>query len=204
MLSLVPGPWSLVIGKLGRQPTTGHMNVKSSVCRGCPLEVRMPMTPQARQTLLPLRTTGLSTTPPLPAMATAVSTLPSFLLPRLSWTAPAARQCVVTTLAATQTSTLRSWQSPARSIHNHRGAVRHNGINATKPSHSLLQQPGLRRAFHASAPRRRDHHFDTLKFVQRLQGEGFTEEQSVAMMKVLNDVIEERSEDKYTGLQPRP
>jgi hypothetical protein len=28
--------------------------------------------------------------------------------------------------------------------------------------------------------------------VQRLQGEGFTEEQSVAMMKVLNDVIEER------------
>jgi hypothetical protein len=39
--------------------------------------------------------------------------------------------------------------------------------------------------------RRRDHHFDTLKFVQRLE-EGFTEEQSVAMMKVLNDVIEER------------
>lgn len=39
---------------------------------------------------------------------------------------------------------------------------------------------------------RRDHHFDTLKFVQRLQSEGFTEEQSVAMMKVLNDVIEER------------
>lgn len=61
----------------------------------------------------------------------------------------------------------------------------------------MLQQPGLRRAFHASAPRRRDHHFDTLKFVQRLQGEGFTEEQSVAMMKVLNDVIEERSEKNH-------
>jgi hypothetical protein len=30
--------------------------------------------------------------------------------------------------------------------------------------------------------------------VQRLQEEGFTEEQSVAMMKVLNDVIEERYE----------
>jgi hypothetical protein len=40
--------------------------------------------------------------------------------------------------------------------------------------------------------RQRDHHFDTLKFVKRLQGDGFTEEQSVAMMKVLNDVIEER------------
>lgn len=75
--------------------------------------------------------------------------------------------------------------------------MRHNGINANKPSRSLLQQGGLRRAFHASAPRRRDHHFDTLKFVQRLQGEGFTEEQSVAMMKVLNDVIEERSEHTH-------
>jgi len=48
------------------------------------------------------------------------------------------------------------------------------------------------RAFHASPARRRDHHFDTLKFVQRLEEEGFTEEQAVAMMKVLNDVIEER------------
>jgi len=55
-----------------------------------------------------------------------------------------------------------------------------------------FQNAGLRRGFHASAPRRRDHHFDTLKFVQRLQEDGFTEDQSVAMMKVLNDVIEER------------
>jgi Protein of unknown function (DUF1640) len=31
----------------------------------------------------------------------------------------------------------------------------------------------------------------TLKFVQRLKGEGFSEEQAVAMMRVLNDVIEE-------------
>lgn len=38
----------------------------------------------------------------------------------------------------------------------------------------------------------RDHHFDTLKFVQRLQDEGFNEEQAVAMMKVLSDVVEER------------
>lgn len=48
-----------------------------------------------------------------------------------------------------------------------------------------------RRAFHASSVRQRDHHFDTLKFVQRLKQEGFSEEQAVAMMKVLNDVIEE-------------
>jgi predicted DsbA family dithiol-disulfide isomerase len=57
---------------------------------------------------------------------------------------------------------------------------------------SIVRNPVLRRSFHASAARRRDHHFDTLRFVQRLQEEGFTEEQSVAMMKVLNDVIEER------------
>ena len=37
----------------------------------------------------------------------------------------------------------------------------------------------------------RDHHFDTLKFVQRLKDEGFSEEQSKAMMLVLSDVIEE-------------
>jgi hypothetical protein len=47
------------------------------------------------------------------------------------------------------------------------------------------------RAFHASASRQRDHHFDTLKFVQRLKDEGFSEEQAVAMMRVLNDVIQE-------------
>ena len=57
---------------------------------------------------------------------------------------------------------------------------------------SILQDPVHRRAFHATARRARDHHFDTLKFVQRLQEEGFTEAQSVAMMKVLSDVIEER------------
>ena len=39
--------------------------------------------------------------------------------------------------------------------------------------------------------RQRDHHFDTLKFVQRLRSEGFSEEQSKAMMLVLSDVIEE-------------
>ncbi|KAF2212736.1 hypothetical protein CERZMDRAFT_111788 [Cercospora zeae-maydis SCOH1-5] len=48
-----------------------------------------------------------------------------------------------------------------------------------------------RRAFSATRPNAKDHHFDTLKFVQRLQQEGFTEEQSRAMMVVLSDVIEE-------------
>lgn len=62
--------------------------------------------------------------------------------------------------------------------------VRYNGVYvaAFKPA---------RRAFHASAALARDHHFDTLKFVQRLKDEGFSEEQAVAMMRVLNDVIQE-------------
>lgn len=46
--------------------------------------------------------------------------------------------------------------------------------------------------FTSTPARPRDHHFDTLKFVQRLKDDGFTEEQAVAMMKVLSDVIEER------------
>ncbi|KAI9778670.1 MAG: hypothetical protein M1835_004873 [Candelina submexicana] len=59
------------------------------------------------------------------------------------------------------------------------------------PNPSILQSNRIRRAFHNTARRPRDHHFDTLKFVQRLKDEGFSEEQSVAMMKVLSDVIEE-------------
>lgn len=62
-------------------------------------------------------------------------------------------------------------------------------VCSRKPSIASLV---ARRRFSASALRARDHHFDTLKFVQRLKDEGFTEEQGVAMMKVLSDVIEER------------
>lgn len=51
---------------------------------------------------------------------------------------------------------------------------------------------GLERSFSATAGRAKDHHFDTLKFVQRLKDEGFTEEQAEGMMRVLSDVIEER------------
>jgi hypothetical protein len=50
----------------------------------------------------------------------------------------------------------------------------------------------LERDFSSTATRARDHHFDTLKFVQRLKDDGFTEDQAVAMCKVLSDVIEER------------
>lgn len=60
--------------------------------------------------------------------------------------------------------------------------VRQHPVQATLPQS---------RSFTTTPVRAKDHHFDTLKFVQRLQAEGFSEEQAVAMMKVLSDVIEE-------------
>ena len=50
----------------------------------------------------------------------------------------------------------------------------------------------FQRGFRTTARQAKDHHFDTLKFVQRLKEEGFTEEQAEGMMRVLSDVIEER------------
>ncbi|KAI8245456.1 Protein FMP32 [Colletotrichum sp. SAR 10_99] len=60
-------------------------------------------------------------------------------------------------------------------------------FNTASTTPSILENPALRRSFHATPARQRDHHFDTLKFVQRLKSDGFTEEQAEAMMKVLND-----------------
>lgn len=112
----------------------------------------------------------------------AAEMLPRFLLPRLSWGAPlSASKAVARPMTAIHSrdqrrsfATFQNGPVPAR--------------RCVRQNESLI----LRRAFHATALRQRDHHFDTLKFVQRLQSEGFTEVQSVAMMKVLNDVIEER------------
>lgn len=60
-------------------------------------------------------------------------------------------------------------------------------------SDNVLQRTSVqRRNFSKTTIRARDHHFDTLKFVQRLKDEKFSEEQAVAMMKILSDVIEER------------
>jgi hypothetical protein len=56
-----------------------------------------------------------------------------------------------------------------------------------KPAKNAFQ----RRDFSTSLVRAKQHHFDTLKFVQRLKEEKFSEEQAVAMMRVLNSVIEE-------------
>ncbi|KAH6612684.1 hypothetical protein C7974DRAFT_82870 [Boeremia exigua] len=62
---------------------------------------------------------------------------------------------------------------------------------ATQFASSYASALVSRRNFSASSPRFKDHHFDTLKFVQRLKEEGFTDEQAEGMMRVLGDVIEE-------------
>lgn len=120
----------------------------------------------------------------------SAQTLPRFLLPRLSWqTAPAQRQLVRALSTTSPSLTDRSRSAEYASSNALIGTRQHVALPSQT---SILQNSSHHRAFHATARRARDHHFDTLKFVQRLQEEGFTETQAVAMMKVLSDVIEER------------
>lgn len=117
---------------------------------------------------------------------------PRFLLPRLSWqpssTNPQVFRSFSTILADNSSSSISSSNPvPWRNQRDWR-----QDFKAINPRSQILQTLPTRRAFHATTRQFRDHHFDTLKFVQRLKDEGFSEEQSVAMMKVLSDVIEER------------
>ncbi|KAF1845773.1 DUF1640-domain-containing protein [Cucurbitaria berberidis CBS 394.84] len=129
------------------------------------------------------------------ASSRQATAIPRFLLPQLSWSAKAARpaargalegrrhrSCAASEGRATtlqpsllQAHAIRQWQkrSPPQYASGYASALE------------------FRRNFSASAPQSKDHHFDTLKFVQRLKDEGFTEEQAEGMMKVLSDVIEE-------------
>lgn len=119
----------------------------------------------------------------------AAQTLPRFLLPKLSWqTGPNHQIRTIGTAVSSYNGLSNRNPSSSRAGFQQRAK---NEFAIAKPH--TLQNLACRRPFHATARRARDHHFDTLKFVQRLQEEGFTEAQSVAMMKVLSDVIEERS-----------
>ena len=119
-------------------------------------------------------------------MAASSTYIPRFLLPRLSWSQhaqspfhAAARIHASTLPSASMNYTTRALSRAPHLASTGRIAF---GQAAVQP----------RRNFSATTLRNRDHHFDTLKFVQRLKDEGFTEEQAVAMMKVLSDVVEER------------
>ncbi|KAF2666004.1 DUF1640-domain-containing protein [Microthyrium microscopicum] len=128
----------------------------------------------------------------LPAQSSPLSLYSSTLRPQPSQFLQAARH---------QTSFWRHAQT--HSFHTPKTAIYvSNGAQAAHTRHTqqLHSQwrtqrwqiiTAQRRHFSRTVPSRRDHHFDTLKFVQRLKEEGFTEDQAVAMMKVLGDVIEE-------------
>jgi hypothetical protein len=120
----------------------------------------------------------------------AAQTLPRFLLPKLSWHAGHAGPQSLRTLS-TVAATL-FWTGNSSDGGRRRISSSTPNLAKVEARSSILKLLQNRRSFHATTRQLRDHHFDTLKFVERLKEEGFTEEQSVAMMKVLSDVIEER------------
>ena len=120
--------------------------------------------------------------------------IPRFLLPQTSWTKSIARQPGRNSLRVDLPNhhrpfSITSSTSPRAAIPLPLTSSTYNQ-NIHHRS-TISQAPPLAQSFSTSAPNHRDHHFDTLKFVQRLRDEGFSEEQSKAMMLVLSDVIEE-------------
>jgi hypothetical protein len=122
-----------------------------------------------------------------------LETLPRVLLPRgTTWTASAMRPSAafgVHILGAVRQQSHTSARSlPATATFARKTwAARRAGLSHTSSICAAISQ----RTFSTTPASSKDHHFDTLKFVQRLQQEGFTEEQATAMMKVLGDVLEE-------------
>ncbi|KAL8928674.1 MAG: hypothetical protein Q9172_000812 [Xanthocarpia lactea] len=143
------------------------------------------------------------------------TTIPRFLLPQLTWRPLLPRTLVfIPHTNAPATAQTASCNSPHRTLtslaqpwyeHGRRTIPSPNTSTTQKsqprPSSAAASQPPnpLRAAFRILSQKPfsttsylfRDHHFDTLKLVQRLKDEGFSEEQSKAMMLVLSDVIEE-------------
>ena len=124
-------------------------------------------------------------------MPATTAAIPRFLLPQLTWktTPPCAIAIAVKVAAGVphQNRGYRSISSQATAWSNRR--PQEATVVARTSIASLIRLP--HRPFHTTARLHRDHHFDTLKFVQRLKDEGVSEDQAVAMMRVLSDVIEE-------------
>lgn len=137
-----------------------------------------------------------------PIMNSSTATIPRFLLPQLSWRVSSpVSLAVASQIHPPSTKGLVSWNKHIyRSISSTARRYKDDG-HAVSPLVSHRQGPPLPRysyvarshgqCFSTTRILSRDHHFDTLKFVQRLKDEGFSEEQSKAMMLVLSDVIEE-------------
>jgi hypothetical protein len=130
------------------------------------------------------------------APAIQATAIPRFLLPQLSWPARVSRPVA---LSAFEQCRHRSCVASERRAAFPKPLSPRARTTIQWPKTSSHYASGyasaleLRRNFSATARQSKDHHFDTLKFVQRLKEEGFTEEQAEGMMRVLSDVIEERS-----------
>ena len=134
-------------------------------------------------------------------MALGTTAIPHFLLPQLSWKPFKLSSLAVASRMYPPSKRPAPLYMPVhRSISSIARRCKHSQ-HASSPLVSHLHRPLLATYFHVARKQRqcfsttqtlfRDHHFDTLKFVQRLKDEGFSEEQSKAMMLVLSDVIEE-------------
>ncbi|KAJ4984458.1 duf1640 domain-containing protein [Stagonosporopsis vannaccii] len=115
--------------------------------------------------------------------------IPRFLLPQSSWTGaiafrPAAQN-------AFEARRRRSSTAPERCLSRPLITALQRQKQPTWSATRFTPAVESRRSFSVTAPQLKDHHFDTLKFIQRLKEEGFTDEQAEGMMRVLGDVIEE-------------
>lgn len=131
----------------------------------------------------------------MPASSVQVAALPRFLLPQLSWSAKAAQRPALTALSTRRhksSSTSERCAVPSVTAPFQHHAIRQWRNASPQWAAGYDSAVKFRRDFSTTAALRKDHHFDTLKFVQRLKEEGFTEEQAEGMMRVLGDVIEER------------
>lgn len=141
------------------------------------------------------------------------SSIPRFLLPQLTWKSslprtfalvPQTRPSPPTWSSSTRSSCRpitsiaqpwyeqgerlpSPWISALQSSRDRTTSAVPRGPNPFRAPYRICSQ----KPFSTTSYLFRDHHFDTLKFVQRLKDEGFSEEQSKAMMLVLSDVIEE-------------
>lgn len=134
----------------------------------------------------------------------AAQRLPRFLLPKTSWTNPPRapiRSLVPNSLPqSTRPFHIRPISTDvAKSITNYQSSLRRKD-ERRRDTHGSFYHT---RPFTTTPSRHRDHHFDTLKFVQRLRDEGFSEEQSKAMMLVLSDVIEESIQNLTRTMVPK-
>lgn len=124
--------------------------------------------------------------------------LPPFLLPKLSWkplepTAVRKVRCLKSDFHIASKNAAQQHHSNSFRGQQFKNLATYRPSIADQ-SHTISQARQIwqsTRQFSTSPASNRDHHFDTLKFVQRLRSEGFSEDQAKAMMLVLSDVIEE-------------